>query len=598
LNGEKVLFAVAVGRAERLDRLPGAWTAARAMVDWAEAAGYRRFLVDDEDKTPVTIARLRETFQPVLEAPELVEHLIFYFAGHGFSRHAHDQVLLLSDWRSDTNETIAVRLLHRRLSQYSVRRFTRIIDACSSLPGVDTDDVAGGDLFRTGDDRDNVADQDVFQAAVHGRLAYMLRGDANAAPVCLYSAVLMQALAGIEPAEGAATRDAVRSADIARHLRTSFATIAERYGVLKKDQTPDWTSSFLAPDDVYATLPLAFTPPSLPEPRAAIAQRVRDIEAELPQAPQSHRAEQAFEQIAATLDSTIRTHDMLARSQSGLRVVAKMVGRAVDRVTDLADWPARRQRRLAAIEAALQPAKREPARAARALGALVGGTSEQRIAAVAGVWTLRAAGTPEPQLVRSDDRVLAIGLPGGRVVPHHALAECTTDLYLDVTAADGGALALDWRPAERATEDSTAMLTFLLALADDRLAFGQATEAPAEAGIARLVACRPMEAVIRAFLADAAGNRRAVEAVVQGFKAVRGAVPFDLALVAGIDDPGQVTGRFPLLPAGWQLLPFARLPVHPALADLAAGLVPAYPFATLQGASAERFLALIQAGEI
>jgi hypothetical protein len=142
------------------------------------------------------------------------------------------------------------------------------------------------------------------------------------------------------------------------------------------------------------------------------------------------------------------------------------------------------------------------------------------------------------------------------------------------------------------------MLTFLLALADDRLAFGQATEAPAEAGIARLVACRPMEAVIRAFLADAAGNRRAVEAVVQGFKAVRGAVPFDLALVAGIDDPGQVTGRFPLLPAGWQLLPFARLPVHPALADLAAGLVPAYPFATLQGASAERFLALIQAGEI
>jgi hypothetical protein len=289
---------------------------------------------------------------------------------------------------------------------------------------------------------------------------------------------------------------------------------------------------------------------------------------------------------------------MLARSQIGQRLVAKAVGRAVDRMADLAYRPARRRRRRAAIEAVLQPAKQLPTIAAKVLVNLVEGGQGQSIAAEAGVRTLRAVGTPEPHFARHGDMLLAIGVTGGRVVPCYALRSCTTDAYLDMRQGEGGALALDWRPGDRTPNGTTAALKFLMALADDRLAFRRGAEELTESGIADLVRRRPMEAVIRAYLADAASERRAVEGLAQAFRAVRDSVPFDLALLADIRDPALVVGRFPLLPAGWRLLPFARLPVHPALAGLAAGLVPAYPFATLEGEAAARFLALIHAGEI
>jgi hypothetical protein len=161
---------------------------------------------------------------------------------------------------------------------------------------------------------------------------------------------------------------------------------------------------------------------------------------------------------------------------------------------------------------------------------------------------------------------------------------------------------LDWRPVDRIEPEDRESRAFLVALANDRLAIGQEAEAPDMplSGLApeQLVRRHPMAAVVRAYLADAAGDRNRVRALAQAFRDARGVVPFDLALLADIAEPALVTGRFPLLQAGWRLLPFARLPVHPALAELTAGLVPAFPFATLQGAAAERFLTLSQSGEI
>jgi hypothetical protein len=597
MSGAKVLFAVAVGQTagpNRLDRLPGAWIAARAMVAWAEAAGFDAYLVDDADGTPVTIGRLRQSFQPVLAAPAGVEHLIFYFAGHGFSRGTDDQYLLLSHWQSDANEAIVLRRLPREVSLFGVRRLSRIVDACSSLPTAATDDVHGAALFATGIEKDNRADEDVFQASVHGREAFMLRASAGEQPICLYTAVVLQALAGIEPADAAGARDAVRSQDIARHLKTSFAGIATRYGV---KPVPRWMSSFLPPDDVYARLPVAFTPPPLPEPKAAIAQAARELEGELTPEPASRAAEAMLEQLATTLEAGIRTRGTLSQSKGGLRMAGKAVGWAIDRVIDMAPW-GRRKRRRASIEVRRKPPPRQPTSAARALTTLVTGAARPARDEMPGLTAFRAAGTEPPLFVRRGAATVALGLPGGRVVPLHHLPGCHTNAYLGLMSDGGGALALDWRPADRTAAEEDDAQAFFLALADDRLA--TAENAPQLAGMApeRLVARHPMAAVLQAYLADAAGDHGTVLTLAEAFRTKWEAMPFDLALLAGIAEPDLVTGRFPLLPAGWQLLPFARLPVHPALADLAAGLVPAFPFATLQGPAAARLLALIQAQEI
>jgi hypothetical protein len=429
----------------------------------------------------------------------------------------------------------------------------------------------------------------------------MLRGQRRqSSPICLYTAVVHASAGGdrCRPPR-AGVRDAVRSQDIARHLKASFEGIAARYGVTQRASAG--CRSFLPPDDVYARLPVAFTPPALPEPKAALAQAAREREAELAPELASRAAEAMLEQLATTLEAGVRTRGRLFQDKGGLRMAGKAVGWAIDRgidqALDMAHW-GRRKRRRARIEAMRNSTPRSPTPAALALAALVDRSTPQSEQMAPGLTTHRAAGTATPRLVRRGETVGAIGLPGGRVVPLCSRPGWHTNAYLACRSQGGGVLALDWRPPGCTDAESREALAFLVALADDRLASGEAVETLAGLTPVELVVSHPMAAVVRAYLADAAGDRGTVLALADAFRSRWNTVPFDLALLAGIADAALVTGRFPLLPAGWRLLPFARLPVHPALADLAAGLVPAYPFATLQGTAAERFLALIQSGEI
>lgn len=77
----KLFLTIGVSEASPLSYLPGAITVAREMGDWARKSGFVTEVITDENKTPVTIARIRETLLGMLPTNDEVELLFFISLG-------------------------------------------------------------------------------------------------------------------------------------------------------------------------------------------------------------------------------------------------------------------------------------------------------------------------------------------------------------------------------------------------------------------------------------------------------------------------------------------------------------------------------------
>ncbi|WP_260513794.1 caspase family protein [Serratia fonticola] len=245
----KLCLTIGVSEAPPLSHLPGAITVANEMGDWARKTGFTTEVITDENKIPVTITRIRETLLRMLPANDEVDLFILHFAGHGFRSGAEQNVWLPSDWNQEMR-AISVEGLKKRLYRHGIKSLSIFGDACRSLPSdIETTDICSDPVLPKGPYAEEPPIIDRFNAAQDGQQTYMLKGDGNAPPRCIFSTVLIEGLCGLkDEAFDRYLSDCVIPESLALFTKGRLREIGETYDL---NFSPDYATGIPREHAVY-----------------------------------------------------------------------------------------------------------------------------------------------------------------------------------------------------------------------------------------------------------------------------------------------------------------------------------------------------------
>lgn len=262
-----VAIAIGIGRAAGLPRLRGAINGARGFVGWASAMGHETYLItDDEEK--VTTVRLRQQLDAALAGPP-IHRLILYFAGHGLIREAEEGLWLLSDAMTELR-AVAVEPLKRRLARFGIDQIAIFADACRDLPKtLAAADLTADAVLGIGPQRLGTPAIDKFMATQDGATTFMIPGADSDNDRCVFSGVLLEGLWGTRPGAFSKMIDKrITSQSLGTFLQKEVQALAARYD---REVVPTWSSSFPEDDNIYfgeGVRPAAPNFPPWPEPLA------------------------------------------------------------------------------------------------------------------------------------------------------------------------------------------------------------------------------------------------------------------------------------------------------------------------------------------
>jgi Caspase domain len=201
----RVCIAIGVSDAAPLDALPGAILAAEEVGQWARQSGFDAVkVVTDAGSSvstakPVTFKRIRKALEDLLPDGEETAHFVLYFAGHGVSMNASENLWLLTDFAS-TGRAVSVERLKNHLACFGIRNLTIFADACSSLPDtLNTRQlIADSPIVWEKSIRPDTREMklDRFNAAHEGDAAYMIPATTETEARCIFSGALLEALWG------------------------------------------------------------------------------------------------------------------------------------------------------------------------------------------------------------------------------------------------------------------------------------------------------------------------------------------------------------------------------------------------------------------
>jgi hypothetical protein len=259
-------LAIGISDAPPLEFIQGAVNGARAFARWTQDRGIQTQVLTDEEN-PVSFQDVRDAFGRLFADRSAIDRLFIYFAGHGLTRDAGEDLWLLSQWLPD-QRAMAVTPLRRRLERYGISQVSIIGDACRSLPiSADTAYLTADPVLGRGPFEPDTPTIDILNASKTFRAAYMVPGQKPEEDRCIFSGVLEEALSGARPE--AFDGDRITSASLAKFLKQEVPTRAATYRV---ELRPDITAGFLPPDDVYLAPRPAVSPPlkSWPDANAAL----------------------------------------------------------------------------------------------------------------------------------------------------------------------------------------------------------------------------------------------------------------------------------------------------------------------------------------
>jgi hypothetical protein len=258
---DDVCLAIGVGDAPPLDYLRGAVNGAHAIADWASKQGYRTKLLSDEVH-PVELSDVGEALTTLLAGG--ADRLLLYFAGHGLTSGAGDDLWLLSRW-DQVRRGASVALLRDRLLHYGISQLILMADACRTLPDANTRDVIGDPVLNRGPFPEKRPQSDFWFAASPARAAWMIPGRTPADSRCIFSGLLVEALAGAHPKafEGTTTTGPITSFSLADFIEECVPPLAARYGATLE---PAITTSIRPPLNVYVPAGPPPSPPITPTP--------------------------------------------------------------------------------------------------------------------------------------------------------------------------------------------------------------------------------------------------------------------------------------------------------------------------------------------
>jgi hypothetical protein len=209
--------------------------------------GHESYVIAD-DIEPVTVPRLRQELDEVL-AGASIHRLMLYFAGHGLIREAEQGLWLLSDAMAELR-AVAVEPLKRRLARYGIDQIAIFADACRTLPStLATADLAEDPVLGWGTRRLNDPAIDKFIATQDGTATFMIPGNDPDEDRCLFSGVLLEGLWGTRPgAFSKIVEKRITSQSLGAFLKSEVQQLALRYN---RTVVPTWSSSFPDEDNIY-----------------------------------------------------------------------------------------------------------------------------------------------------------------------------------------------------------------------------------------------------------------------------------------------------------------------------------------------------------
>lgn len=619
-------LSIGIGDAPPLDYLRGAVNGARAIDAWARAEGYQtRLLIDTVDA--IEFADVDKALTELLANG--ADRLLLYFAGHGLSTGAADDMWLLSRW-SDVGQGVSVNQLRNRLHRYGVRQLVIMSDACRTPVDARTQDITGHPVLSRGPFSETLPQVDLWFAASPARAAWMIPGRTPAETRCVFSGLLAEALAGGHASAFDAGR--ITNFSLADFLEAEVPQVAGRYNV---ELRPAITTSIRPPANVYMGNPPPSPPdmPPWPAPGSDLATVMAGTGTtsiapppgeswSSPPPPPPPRRTGITQPASAAAAPVVRM---------SLETLASSDAQAMDRAE--AETEATVQRTMQAFQLEQRPSHFETGAGfvvsgGEVLEALVGAAGvvvrlgddgpwrvEPTSASFAGPWWENSIPLRLPL-------PLLIQMQGGDWIGAAAMP----DFVLSFTLSERGAESAIYRwmqsPYARGTEEVMARLR----------ASGLARERAPEV----LAALRghkhadPMLGVLAAYLHESMGDIDNVRRTAWYFAQRNQPIPFDIALLGRLEahrtdvpglvevvipevpedtgmrsgpgylraatpaGTGRVAGAFPFLRQGWGLLdPEGRGDLYPAgLAALAEHLRPA-PFTTLDAAGGAELARLL-----
>ena len=264
-----VCLAIGVGDAPPLDYLRGAVNGAHAIAAWAQSQGYLTQWLTDEVR-PVELDDVKSALDALLAHQP--DRLLLYFAGHGLSSWAADDLWLLSRWDQE-RKGVSIATLRDRLKRYGLRQLILISDACRTIVDANTRDVDGDPVLQRGPFDEVLPQEDLWFAASPARAAWMIPGRTAAESRCVFSGLMTEALSGVHRQafdEEDSTR-AITNFTLANFLESEVPPLAARYGAILN---PHIITPIRPPRNVYVpggSLPSPPPPPiPWPDPSAVL----------------------------------------------------------------------------------------------------------------------------------------------------------------------------------------------------------------------------------------------------------------------------------------------------------------------------------------
>lgn len=228
----RVCIAVGVSRAEGLEPLRAAATAAEEVGQWAELTGFARkedICVLTDQTEPVTIERIAQAFRRLLPIGTQTDALLLHFAGHGLREDNTRTLWLPTDWRTQLR-AIAVERLKNRLSDFGIANLTIISDACKVLAQDKyTSDLTADGVLGVGTREGTRPILDRYDATHDLEAAFMIPGQTPAESRCLFSGALIEALWGATEALDPHHPGKVTPGSLADYLSSRVSDLCTTY---------------------------------------------------------------------------------------------------------------------------------------------------------------------------------------------------------------------------------------------------------------------------------------------------------------------------------------------------------------------------------
>ncbi len=143
----QVAIAIGVSRSVAGAPLPGALNGVKRFAKWAKNSGFSVIRFTDA-KHPVDATKIKATIKSAVETGD-VSRLFIFFAGHGVSLGAGNDVWLLSG--ADDDAEAAINVPHSLLmaQRSGIRHVAIFADACRTPPSHQHDGIRGATLFPT-----------------------------------------------------------------------------------------------------------------------------------------------------------------------------------------------------------------------------------------------------------------------------------------------------------------------------------------------------------------------------------------------------------------------------------------------------------------